>query len=274
MSSNRDWGVSGSTISIPPFIGPNDPGIIIGDTVPPVLTAYYAGFGATVVSAIIFQRNSLEFQWLALIDTGGDIETTMGSYQNPDITEMTSVFTQATIGHFNVGSKGTGIVVVNGGSELQLEDDTAFTINAVSQPRGTIDFVSSAVNTAAIAAETVVLTSNSTIFKDDRAYSVEFHEIHRPVGGATLALVNIRKTNLAGVIKIGETTPVNGGDTTGQVRGFVRNTSGADVTAVLVATIASFPAGTVQGIGAANQLRWLEIRDVGESARFPNVIQI
>jgi hypothetical protein len=266
--------VSGSTISIPPFIGPNDPGIIIGDTVPPVLTAYYAGFGATVVSAIIFQRNSMEFQWLALIDTGGDIETTMGSYQDPDITEMTSVFTQATLGHFNVGSKGTGIVVVNGGSELQLEDDTAFTINAVSQPRGTLDFVFSIANTAAIAAETVVLTSNSNVYKDGRAYSIEFHELHRPAGVPTLALVNFRKTNLAGVIKVGETCPVNGGDTTGQVRGLVRNTSGADVTAVMVATIAPFPAGTVQGIGAATTLRWMEIRDIGEATRYPGVIQI
>ncbi len=276
MASNRDWGVSGSTLSIPPFIGPNDPGIIIGFENPPDLVAYYAGFGDTLISTIVFRSNATDYDYIALvIDAANTPFLAFGSANPLAVNEMQTIFQVGANPELILGSGSVGVVAVAAGALFSIRPGAGFNIDGISQPRGQLDFVSSTANTAAVGVETVILTSNNKTYIDGRAYTIEVHEVHRPTGGATLAFLNIRKTNLAGVVKIGELCPINGGaDTTGQVKGIVRNISGANVTTVVVATIAPFPAGTVQGIGSATQLRWMEIMDAGDAVDFPNAIQI
>lgn len=41
MSGNRDWGVQGGSLTLPPFAGPDDPAILVGDFLPPCMQASY-----------------------------------------------------------------------------------------------------------------------------------------------------------------------------------------------------------------------------------------
>jgi hypothetical protein len=260
-----------------PFgVGPNDPAIILtpADGLPASLIAYYAGFGDTVISGMVFRLDANNYDYIALVISGGVPFMATGTSDAGSVMELTSTFTDTGVPTYLMGSGGVGIVAIGPGVTFSIRQGAEFNIDGVPQGRGLMDFVSSVANTGALAAETVVLTSNSVDYITGRAYSVELHTLYRPGGGATLALHNFRKTNLAGAIKFVENTPINGGDTTGQARGIIRNISGATVTAVIAACALPFPAGTVQGIGAANTVRWMQILDIGDAADYPNIAQI
>lgn len=265
MASNRDWGVAPSAFTTPPFAGPNDPAITFasGADLPPALVAFYAGLGYNLVSVEIYRGDANNYTYQALVEIPGvvffmDFGAADGLGIHRAIT-ITQGVTSAIV------SFGTAFVQIGGPLE----------IDGVSAGRGLRDFVSSVANTAAIAAETVVLTGNVITWTAGRCYRVEMHQLSTSAGGATLALFNVRRTNLAGAIKLGESITINGGGvTTCQFAGLIRNATGANISDRIVATMASFPAGTVTGNGAATTVRWLKIDDIGDAAAYPNVIQI
>lgn len=59
MGSNRDWGVPGQTLTIPPFAGPNDPQLRIGEP-PELLVTFYAtaAIPSVLTGALIFQLDA------------------------------------------------------------------------------------------------------------------------------------------------------------------------------------------------------------------------
>lgn len=262
------------TLVLPWGAGPGTSRIVAGPDLPPELVTFY---GATLVGATIRWINaSGDYHYKAVLSGATlyaeGIVTGVFVYEIGSHDTANFGFPVWTWGRKN---KVSFIVSALFASTWQWGDGVAVFYGGISQPRGRKDFVSSTVATAAIAGETVVLTGNSIIWTDGRAYSVEAHQVSTSGGGATLALFNFRRTNLAGAIKLGESVTISGGGlTTCQFRGIIVNTSGADITDRVVLTLASFPAGTVTGNGAATTVRWLEIRDIGAATDYAGTIQI
>jgi len=139
-----------------------------------------------------------------------------------------------------------------------------------------MDFVSSTADTAAIAAEAVVLTGNSFTWRAGRAYALLFHQHTLPSVANTFVQFLVRKTNLAGAVLVAENIPtgaVAAAQMTCQSEMLIRNNTGGDVTANVVLTM-SPGAGTMTGKGAATNLRWMKALDIGAAADYPNAVQI
>ncbi len=166
-------------------------------------------------------------------------------------------------------------------ADLSIENTTGFTIDNVSQGRGRIDFVATIANSAFVAAETTVLTSNVVTFAAGRAFEV----IHQCVTDGSIASnsagYRVRRNNVAGALLIGpidyllSTTP--GISQSSPLRWPLINATGAGITDQLVVTLAASSGGpdTVSSrAGLAARPRFLEIRDIGAATDYPGANQI
>jgi hypothetical protein len=141
--------------------------------------------------------------------------------------------------------------------------------------RGRVGRISSVANTAAIGAETVVLTTANISWKNGRAYAIEYDQLTTPSVANNAAQFRVRRNNVAGALLLDFThqLPLVAAQTC-HASGFVINNSGADISDKIVLTMTA-AAGTCTGTGAATTVRWLNIFDVGGAvADFSNAIQI
>lgn len=135
--------------------------------------------------------------------------------------------------------------------------------------------VGAAASSAAIGAETVVLTLPATTYIAGRAYRAT---VHAGVSGNTagaLADMRLRKTNAAGAIlaelyrtELNTNGPVHAQHATCE---FVVGAN--DVTATLVLTI-SASAGTVTQFGNATSARTITIEDIGSAAQVTSTVTV
>jgi hypothetical protein len=150
-----------------------------------------------------------------------------------------------------------------------------FTIDTVAQPRGLRAQTSSTVNSAAIGAEAVVLTTPNFTAFDGRAYKWKIlGHLVASVGGNN-ANSFIRDTNLAGAVLGFVSVPcgVAGPFYKGDFEGYFKRVAGSDRVMNLVQT-ASASAGTTIAAGAATAVRSLEVYDAGAATDFPNAIAV
>jgi hypothetical protein len=176
--------------------------------------------------------------------------------------------------HYIATYDGTTTVNIDGTLSVNA---LPFDIDGVSAARGRRDFIASAANTAAIGAEAVVLTGASMTFITGRAYEITF--AGEPLGSIAnnTALYQIRRTNLAGAVRYSaafQMSPTAGFTQHVHGRALVRNATGSNITGNVVLTLQSAGGGTVTDTGAATFPRYMEIRDIGASADYANVIQI
>lgn len=139
--------------------------------------------------------------------------------------------------------------------------------------RDLLDRVDSAVSSAAIGAEAVVLTGNPVLWINNRAYRVKIRS------ATTSSITNvvqyrIRQTNLTGTVlhltqDLGNTTGFTMYDEMVIVR-----TGGTDLLDNLVLTV-SASTGTVTMTGGATFVRYLEVWELpGAPGDYPNAITI
>jgi hypothetical protein len=147
--------------------------------------------------------------------------------------------------------------------------------------RGQVDWVATTANSAFVAAETVVLTGASVIFRAGRAYEVISQCVTDGSIASNSAGYRVRRTNLAGTLLIG---PVDylmnttlGISQESGLRWVVVNATSADITDNLVLTLAASSGGpdTVSSrAGGAARPRFMEIYDIGAAADYPGANQI
>lgn len=290
------WGPAPTTqLIIPSDAGPNDPRVEIGPVVPPELVAFYAP--NLVTSCMLGYADGTRYQytvWLFIAATGEEAIATGWVTPGPTIYEAVlqyldpasgiprslsfgDAFGSRTDGSaFRFQGATAGGSYDSSASDYSLHDIGAFvdsTIESVSQPRGLRDLVTSVANTAAIAGETIVMTSAAIVWSNLRCYEIDFSHFGQ-ASVPNFCDFLIRRTNLLGAIKgqVRHEFTANGG-TTVLGRCFIRNVSGADITDNIVLTVAA-SAGTLTGVGNANNVRALRIRDCGAAADYPNVAQI
>lgn len=295
--SGGDWDVPPQVLTIPPFAGPNDQSIIIGQsaqsgTVYAELAALYAP--GVVVGAIIQQESRFDYVYLAYVNpTIGPSFWAVGGIESVGLV-ISEAFRVApgTIGSVcrtifngrvflvsttNEVSNGAVFTIVSGGT-IAIALGGAYTIDGVSAPRGRKDFVSSTASTGAIGAETVTLTGNSITWVAGRAYEVIFHNpaLNPTVGGIT-ALQSIRRNNVAGTLVANvlahEMNATAGVTEAVTERVIIRNNTGSDINDNIVLTLTA-TASTITSTAGSNRVRYMEIRDCGAAADYPNGTQI
>lgn len=162
-------------------------------------------------------------------------------------------------------------LVVNGG--LQTTGD--FRIGTRSQGRGLAGYISSIVNSAAVGAEAVVLTTPTITFVNDRCYEVEWVGNAFPSVANNFMFVRVRQTNVAGALKAFAqySLPAASGQQYCYGKFHIRRTAGTDLATTLALTSQAV-AGTVTWTGATTDVRYLKVSDCGAAADYPNAITI
>ncbi len=153
----------------------------------------------------------------------------------------------------------------SGGVDVRMFD--------VSMPRGLRSRVDDTASSAAVGAETIVLTTPAMDFIEGRCYEVKWRG--RTVSSvANTVTYQIRQTNLAGAIiaTLGDIRLAGALTSTLFDTVYVRCDSGSFNDQLVLTLQAS--AGTGQMTGSATQLRWLEIRDCGAAADYANAFSI
>lgn len=270
------------SLVLPGTAGPNDPALIIGPDIDATIQAYYTGLGFTVISNIIFRVDATTAGYIAEIGFSGASIVAYGSYRS-----ITGV--QETMRHAGNFGLLTPATVTLGHDPLlspvwaatawpnplaEIPSGVTFTIDGVNQGRGLRAQVDATANTAAIGAEAIAMTLPAMDFLDKRAYEVEA-EMRIDSSAANIASMRIRKTNLAGASLIYEQYQRGGAwSTTEHFKGRIVRTAGSDLTGVVLVLTLQASAGTVTGRGAADTVRWVEVRDIGLASQYPNAIAI
>jgi hypothetical protein len=147
-------------------------------------------------------------------------------------------------------------------------DDGGVTFGARSGPRAWLGGDAQTSDSSAVSAEAVVLTTASLTFKAGRAYRFVYGARWLASTANTL-VVRIRRTNVTGINVL---TFSHEGPTADQWRGaenVARNSTGSDITTVIVLTAAA-TAGTIVMKAASDIPRYLDIYDCGAAADFAN----
>lgn len=158
--------------------------------------------------------------------------------------------------------------VTNGGGQ------TTFFNGAVDQGRGIRASTSLTGNVTFAATETAILTLPSMTFVTGRAYRVKVWGLHQYPTTNNYALYRLRKTNTAGTIykdqiRLGA-LPVTATNTPVQIDTVLTNTTGANVTAVVLLTgTQGSVAQTWTFAASGGNVAYMTVEDIGDAADWP-----
>lgn len=304
-----DWGVASQTLTIPPFGGTSTfPRFVIGPDVPAELVTYYAGLGRTIFFAVLKYFSSTFYFYEGMVYTpGGNFFIVEGhvlggvpsgdSYvffdgaisktvygigtgtdvdfiQIGDDTTDVAIAIDAGTGQIFVGDTGAGgIFIEPGAGTVSISATGNWTFfdgtTTVSLPRGTWAAEAGQASSAAIGAETVLITLPSATYQNGRAYRFSFG------GWATASVANIATfriregTTVAGTL---QASPLDFVGVAGQAvpmeSEIILRCTGT-VTEQWVLTVAA-SAGTITQNGSATRPRWFRAEDVGENGDYSN----
>lgn len=161
-------------------------------------------------------------------------------------------------------------------STANLDAQRVF-FESIEQGKGWITGIESVVDTAAITAETVVLTLPSALYRANRAFRIVSearYVLSAAVVTTPLALWK-KGTTTAGfnLIDMGRFDLPANGSTFGRMLGGVFVTGANDVTTQICMTLSS-PGTAVTQKGTTGAPRRFEIFDIGPSSRYPNAVQL
>lgn len=267
---------------IPAGAQPGTPRIVLTSQLPPPLDTYQfaATGGPTAASAgIIFYSNSTtSYQFLVLVRSPNEIQVRWGSVIAGVVMQLDA---NQAAGYYlrGLGTPATKTQVI-GSFDIQLikgagyneVDPVDWTVNGISQSRGLVASASAVVDSAAITAETVVLTTGNFTAVNGRAYEVRCDFGITP-SVANRAGCNLRKNNLAGMLVGSGGINLPAACQFHMTQKFVR-TAGSDLTGIAIAQTLIPTAGNVVQNGSAIGVRTLEVWDIGIATDYPNAIAI
>jgi hypothetical protein len=158
-----------------------------------------------------------------------------------------------------------------GGQDVNIQDRGA-AAGGTSIPRGMRGSTSSNSDSAAIGAETAILTLSNQVFRDGRAYKLCYGEQMTASTSTNVGTFQVRKTNAAGTIwgqngAFGPSSAAPNIHAQGEV--YVARAVGAgDLTATVVLTLTA-SAGTVMQKGTTQSMRKFYAYDVGSTSDWP-----
>ena len=300
MSTNADWAIQGDQ-SVPAFAGPIGggaaiPGWIWTTEIPADLAAAYTGFDALVAVELAWGLFDNVYDYRGVIGAGGGgsnvvtgtvnvgsqvIEKSRSSsnqlrFMGRDVSGALWADGPVLFGPFPGPAGIVSVVQCQGGFDFTVVDDiTDMRHTGISLSRGDRAFIASQANSAAIGAEAAVLTTASFTPRDDRAYEFRFGG-NVVTSAANTTTFQIRKTNAAGAIVAAGIPFVVTAAQTNRREGvwIARNNTGADIASYAVCLTMAASAGTSTQNGAAQNPRWLVVRDIGDATQYPNAIAL
>lgn len=291
---------TGLHILVLPFgAGINTPHWVAGDrnAAPASLLAFYEVFGTVLVQASVSYIDANHYLYDATIVTASNSVVRVVGSANPNVAEAfrigdadlsptlslggaPSAIAVALLGSLLVYGGIVGEIRVEGDATLRLSGDDGtgtargnFVIDNVSQGRGLKSWTASQSSSAALAAETAVLTGNAMTAEFGRAYAVRFGSHNISSAGAN-RIFRIRKSTVAGAVVIGTI------DLSGTIAGWQQaehvfiNATSADIAFTPCLTMAPAGGGTVTQGGFATLERFLRVDDIGAAADFPNAVTL
>lgn len=280
------------TLVIPWGASPGSPAIIRGATsvAPPELVAYYAALVETIIGLDVFRLNATQYNYVALIvDPDPALVTGVGKLGT--VVELTRQYTFVGQGRFEFTS---GIVRIMGASQLDVQSGASVNLlagsdidvasGAVVRLRSGSDVVynvtsmghglwgrdDDAANGAAIGlVETTTLIISSRVYPAHRAFAAVWRGGMQATAAGNLG-VRVRKTGPAGqqLDVFGWVYPA--AQTLYFTERAVFKTGAAAVTAAIALTLQCGGGGTITHIGAAGDIRYLEVIDIGEDSDYVN----
>lgn len=154
---------------------------------------------------------------------------------------------------------------------------TPLSIDGTAAGRGVRAAVASPANSAGIGAvETTVLTLPSTTYYAGQAYELLVGGRYTATIAATYGTWRVRRTSAAGALvsTLGSTYIPSAVSGIPLAERIVITPGGADLTVVLVVTLATSGANLVTHVGSADHPRYVEVRHVGAAADHPHAIPI
>jgi len=275
-----------TSLIVPTLAGPNDPAIVLGADIPPELVAYYAP--AIVVAVLIFRQDANDYAYQALLNLAG-VPFAEGIVNAGVVYEQFEMFKGTTAsqmsffgsilqlegGALNV-RLASALNVLDAGSALNIGSSSSapdgdFNIDDRSQGRGFITSVESTANGAAIGAETVDLTLPSATYYNGRAYEARIVTHYFASAPPSTCVTRLRLgTTTAGALVWVWTLGTNSAATATRYNsGIFRRVAGSDLTTQMCMTMATTAGNTTNG-GGANNLRSVQIWDIGAAADFAN----
>lgn len=143
------------------------------------------------------------------------------------------------------------------------------------RPPYTVAFVPIMANTSAVTTtETVAITSPSITFEDGRAYRITLKCLAQSSVASDTVMLRVRKTDTSGTAYIDQNRkyiPANGANAPAHFSNIASNTTGSDITAVLVATYQrASGSGNVLIAASANNVAYILVEDVGDAGDYVN----
>jgi hypothetical protein len=272
--SDSDWSIDPDSLTLPPFAAPGDPAIVLGPDIPPELVAWGSTRGVVFFAVQIFRFDATRYRFQAIGTFAGQVTYFEGTFDPNNLVYITSRTLLP-------GGTGVNSVVQRiGSSSLDTFDlvynfqQTDVQINDVSQGRGLATRVSSLLNTAAIGAETLTLSTGAMTWASGRAYAcIATANILGNVANNESFII-FRRNNIAGAIKFSANftmSPVIGNTVYCFVRCVIINT-GASVSDNICITQQTLGGGTTTAQGGGP--RALEVWDIGAASDFPNSTNI
>lgn len=160
-------------------------------------------------------------------------------------------------------------------TQIKIEANRVWVGGNFALGRGPVARAFSGTNSAAVTAETTVLTSTSFDYENNRAYRVTFGPSMVTSNANGRAQFRIRKDNAAGQL-LGGARVISGAPTAGNIAiaeatHYFRNVSGASISCFIALTAQNLDGGanTVsQNIGETGLNRWLLVEDCGEARAY------
>lgn len=286
MGSNRDWGVQSSSLTLPPFAGPNDPRIFIGPDIPPELVLWGSTHATTFLAVEIYYYDATHYYFQGIGTFGGTTTYFEGTYDPLNTVYITNrIILSGGVGLGSVeqrigsNSLNTFALAINYqqanlsiDSASQLSITGAFRIDTRSAGRGILFFSSNSLATAAIgAAETVVGSlPGSYTLKANRAIEFGYCGFFGTSVLNTPFQVLLRANTLVGANYLFSRKMSSvAGNAFRYHDAVVMNVGGAAIGLTDFVMTLSVTAGTVTGAASTVGPRQWWIRDVGADVDYP-----
>jgi len=294
-----DWGVQGSTLQVP--FG-TLPGWIVTTEIPAELVTFYALEAATMAMVQLYELSATSYEYDGLITVGGGVFRVFGGY-NGVVTETgrysdaglvvygtRSATTITLAGSSNLVIRDSSTVRIAAGTTtglLEIQNDAGtpanpsgrFTIDGISAPRSVITYdaiTGNPIVSVVAAAEVVVATSTSGLFRDTRAFKAH---VVLNIGSSPIvqpAIFRIRRGNTTAgttLSRPGAWNTIVGQSANVTFLGTWKNASGANITDTWCVTIQCPNATAVNLVNVsanlANQRMEMHAWDIGADTQFP-----
>lgn len=278
--ANRDWATDPTSLTVPPYAGPNQPRIFFGPDIPPELLAWAAGLGYTIYAVEVWYYDATTYQWNALVNNGVGVTSKIsGTYSTlGGVIEIGSIALVAGLPLIGHGSATASMIefwqktTINfqSGNTFNIDSGCAWNVDGKSAGRGNVfNYYNAGASGAIGVAETVAFNAGyGATYKSGRSFKGYVAGQIQQSAAANNFIIRVRLNNIAGTAICATRETTNAVTTIWKGFEFEFNVGGADVAATDMVVTLQSSAGTTTINGTATAALKLKVEDQGAASDF------